>query len=332
MVALPALTTSRHSDFAKTLVYRARVFGFDHGYGMIGDMDYAIALVLGLFGLLFGSFAGATVWRLRARQLREDMTAGEAVDTAEYAQLKPLMDETLKSDRSRCLHCGHQLAWYDLVPVVSWVSLGGKCRYCKAPIGRMELLIELGMAIFFAGSYLLWPGNLQAPLEVLRLALWLIAGVGLAILFVYDYKWFLLPDRVTYPLIGVAVLGAVLHVTQVSDHFGAALSVAGAVTLLSGLYWALWRVSKGGWVGFGDVKLGLVLALLLADWRLAFVALFAANLIGCLVVLPGLISKKLSRTTRVPFGPFLILGAIVAFFAGQPILDWYLAFSMMPPL
>ena len=295
-------------------------------------MDYAVAFVLGLFGLLFGSFAGATVWRLRARQLREDMVAGEVVDAAEYEQLEPLTDETFKSDRSRCLHCGHQLAWYDLVPLVSWLSLGGRCRYCKAPIGRMEPLIELGMAAFFAGSYLLWPGDLHAPLEVLQFALWLIAGVGLGILFAYDQKWFLLPDVVTYPLMAVAAAVGTIQVVQAPNHLGALFSLAGAVTLLSGLYLVLWRVSKGAWVGYGDVKLGLVLALLLADWRLAFIALFAANLIGCLVIMPGLLSKKLSRLTRVPFGPFLILGMIVAFFAGQPVLDWYLSLTMFPPM
>lgn len=295
-------------------------------------MDYAVAFVLGLFGLLFGSFAGATVWRLRARQLREDMVAGEVVDAAEYEQLEPLTDETFKSDRSRCLHCGHQLAWYDLVPLVSWLSLGGRCRYCKAPIGRMEPLIELGMAVFFAGSYLLWPGDLHTPLEVLQFALWLIAGVGLGILFAYDQKWFLLPDVVTYPLMAVAAAVGTIQVVQAPNHLGALFSLAGAVTLLSGLYLVLWRVSKGAWVGYGDVKLGLVLALLLADWRLAFIALFAANLIGCLVIMPGLLSKKLSRLTRVPFGPFLILGMIVAFFAGQPVLDWYLSLTMFPPM
>ena len=296
-------------------------------------MDYVVAAVLVLFGLLFGSFAGATVWRLRARQLVEDSAAGDEVDPAEYARLRPLTDETLKSDRSRCLHCGHQLAWYDLLPLVSWLSLGGKCRYCKAPIGRFEPLMELAMAVFFAVSYLWWPGGSPtAPLEILQFALWLVAGVGLGILFGYDQKWFLLPDVVTYPLMVVAAAIAGIEIIQASDHWAAFFSLAGAVALLSGLYLVLWRVSKGAWVGYGDVKLGLVLALLLADWRLAFIALFAANLIGCLVVLPGLLTKKLSRLTRVPFGPFLILGALLAFFVGHVVLNWYLGLTVLPPM
>lgn len=289
-----------------------------------------IAIILGLFGLLFGSFAGATVWRLRARQLAEDKAQGEHVEEKEFLQLKPLNEGTYTSkDRSRCLHCGHQLAWYDLLPLVSWVSLRGKCRYCRKSIGWFEPLMEVAMASFFVVSYLVWPEALQGW-EVLRFALWLLIGVGLLILFAYDQKWFLLPDVVTFPLIGLASGMALIQVAQAPNHLTAVWSVAGAVAILSGLYLLLWWVSRGRWVGFGDVKLGLVLALVLGDWVLAFVALFAANLIGCLVIIPGLVSKRLERTSRVPFGPFLILGMVVAFFVGQPVIDWYTTLSFMP--
>jgi prepilin signal peptidase PulO-like enzyme (type II secretory pathway) len=285
------------------------------------------AVLLGIFGLLFGSFAGATVWRLRARQLVEDKKAGEEVDKAEYDRLVPLTKPSFAKDRSRCLHCGHALAWYDLLPLVSWLQLRGKCRYCRTPIGRFEPLMEMMVAGYFVASYLLWPVPLTGGLELVQFGLWLATGVGLAILFAYDQKWFLLPDVVTFSLVALAGVFAVIEVAQASDHLTAVWSVVGAVAILSGVYLMLWWVSKGRWVGFGDVKLGLVLALLLGDWRLAFIALFAANLIGCLVILPGLMSGVLTRTARVPFGPFLIVGALVAFFAGRAILDWYLGLS-----
>lgn len=289
-----------------------------------------IAVILGLFGLLFGSFAGATVWRLRARQLVADKAQGEPVEEKEFLRLKPLAKGTYTSkDRSRCLHCGHQLAWYDLLPLVSWLSLRGKCRYCRTPIGRFEPFMELAMASFFVGSYLFWPEALQGW-EALRFGLWLMIGVGLLILFAYDQKWFLLPDVVTFPLVGLAGIMALIQIAQAPNHLAATWSVAGAVAILSGLYLLLWTVSQGRWVGFGDVKLGLVLALMLGDWLLAFVALFAANLIGCLVIIPGLVSRRLERTSRVPFGPFLILGAIVALFLGQPVIDWYTTLSFAP--
>src|SRR3954468_7466811 len=89
-----------------------------------------ICVTLMILGLCLGSFAGATVWRLRARQLVEDKAEGEKVDGKEYKKLLPLTQTTTATDRSRCLHCGHTLAWYDLLPLVSWVSTKGRCRYC----------------------------------------------------------------------------------------------------------------------------------------------------------------------------------------------------------
>lgn len=292
---------------------------------MMGDMEHTVwAVILGVFGLLFGSFAGASVWRLRARQLVADKKAGdEEVDEAELKQLQPLTKATFRTDRSRCLHCHHELAWYDLLPLASWVSTGGKCRYCRKRIGFFEPSIELAVAAFFVVSFLLWPVPLVHSVAIIQFGLWLAAGVGLAILYAYDQKWFLLPDGVMFTVIGVAAVYAGIAVWRAPDHIAALMSLAGAVVLLSGLYLVLYAASKGRWVGFGDIKLGLALALLLGRWDLAFIALFAANLIGTVAVLPGLIRRTLSRTAHVPFGPFLILGMLVAFFAGPTIIAWY---------
>lgn len=280
-------------------------------------------VVLTIFGLCMGSFAGAQVWRLRARQLKSDKADGEKVDAKEYKHLQPLTESTLASDRSRCLHCGHTLAWYDLLPLVSWASTRGKCRYCHEKIGWFEPLMELGVALFFVGSYLLWPLELHTTLQASEFIAWLIAGVLLAILFAYDLRWFLLPNAVVFPLIAVAAILAGLRLAATFDLSDALLNLFIAVVLLSGLYLALWFASKGKWIGFGDVKLGLALALLLGDWQLAFITLFAANLIGCLIVIPGLVSGKMTRGTRVPFGPLLIAGCVIAMLLGERILSWY---------
>lgn len=296
---------------------------------MIVLMEYVIIVGLAVLGLILGSFAAATVWRLRARQLVEDKAAGEKVNAKEYARLVPLTKESTRSDRSRCLHCGHGLAWYDLLPLASWLSLGGKCRYCKQAIGSFEPLMEIGMAVLFVGSYLLWPLPLVNPLDMVQFGLWLIAAVMLVILFAYDAKWYLLPDRVMWPLIVVSAVFAAVTVF-LSPAVGPALAtLAVGIVVLSGLYLLLWMVSKGQWIGFGDVKLGLALALLLGTWQLAFLALFAANLIGCLLVLPGMMMGKISRTSRVPFGPLLIIGAVVALFLGERIIDWYMGLIVL---
>jgi len=284
---------------------------------------YTVLIVL---GLCLGSFAGATVWRLRARQLRDDKKHHEHVNEKEYDELKKLTKASLMNDRSQCLHCSYTLKWYDLIPVLSWVTLGGKCRNCRKPIGYMEPLIELGVAAYFVVSYVFWPVELASVLAIAQFVVWLAVGVCFAILFAYDKKWFLLPDEVNFTLIVLGAVSAILIVLQAPDLFAALLSLAGSVAVLCGLYLVLYQVSKGRWIGFGDVKLGLALGLLLADWRFAFLALFAANLLGCLVVLGPLLQGKLKRNTRVPFGPLLILGAIIAQLAGLFLVDQYMYF------
>jgi prepilin signal peptidase PulO-like enzyme (type II secretory pathway) len=283
-----------------------------------------IYISLAITGLALGSFAGATVWRLRARQLLQDKAEGEPVDKQEYKKLLPLTKITLATDRSRCLYCGHTLTWYDLLPLISWLSTGGKCRYCHKKIGTFEPLIELGMAIFFVGSYLLWPNPpLANTLAITQFILWLASGVLLAIAFAYDLKWFLLPNRVIFPLIGIGVVMGGLHVASAPDILSGLINVGGAALILSGLYYVLWLLSGGKWIGFGDIKLGLALALLLGDWQLAILTLFLANFIGCLIVIPGLLSGKLTRSAHVPFGPLLIVGFVLAMIYGQAILQWY---------
>lgn len=295
-------------------------------------MSVLVYVGLAVFGLVMGSFAGAQVWRLRARQLVADAADGELSkdEQKELRRLRPLRDKTFKNDRSQCLHCQHELQVIDLIPLLSWVSTGGKCRYCKKSIGHFEPVIELCTATLFVTSYLLWPWPLVDAFPFVLFGLWLLAVVLFVILFAYDTKWFLLPDVIVWPL---AAIGGVFAISQLSgtvDFAKALLSLTGAVAILAGLYaalyyYSLWR-SRGEstWVGFGDVKLGLVLALFLADWRLAFLTLFLANLIGSLIVIPGLLLKLLSRGAHIPFGPLLIAGFFISFFWGEQIIDWFL--------
>jgi prepilin signal peptidase PulO-like enzyme (type II secretory pathway) len=308
-----------------------------------------ISSILAVLGLCMGSFAGATVWRLRARELANDESEYERLKAAssittlkdddaeamkeliaqrservrELKQLRPII-KPVQQDHSQCLHCHHQLAWHDLLPLVSWLRAGGKCRYCHKTIGRFEPVMELGTAVVFVGSFVLWPVGLYSLSAGLVFGLWLIAAVMLVILFAYDFKWFLLPNVVMFPLIGVSLLIAIIHIAMSGDIIGNIASLGGAIIILSGLYWVLWKVSRGAWVGYGDIKLGLALALLLGNWQLAFVALFSANLVGCLLVLPGMAAGKITRMTRVPFGPLLITGGIIALLGGQTAIDWYM--------
>jgi prepilin signal peptidase PulO-like enzyme (type II secretory pathway) len=265
-------------------------------------MDILAMVTLGVFGLCFGSFASATVWRLHKKK-------------------------DIVNDRSECEACHHKLAWYDLIPLVSWLTLKGRCRYCKKQV-RAELpLTELLMAVLFVGSYMVWPYSLEVFGGQVLFGLWLVALVLLVILFIYDLKWLLLPDKVVFPLIGVGLLMAIVRTTMSPDVVGSLLGNLYAMVILSGLYLVLFVVSRGKWVGFGDVKLGLFLGLGLGEWQLAFLSLFLANFLGCIIVVPGMLLGKLTRTSRVPFGPFLIAGFLVTVLWGQRLIDWYLGLS-----
>ena len=286
-------------------------------------MDIALVIAGGFLGIVLGSFAGAQVWRLRARQLAYDKKAGEKVDPKEFKRLKPLLGKKAKDDRSRCLSCGHELKWYDLVPVISWLGLGGKCRYCKKPIGWSEILLEIGLGSLFVLSFVFWPGSLAEPLEIAKLIVWLVALVALAINFVYDARWLLLVPALNWLVIACGLAYAVISIIQSADVTVAIWSALGAVLILGGLYGLLWLLSRGRWVGEGDMYIGAGLGLFLGDWKLGFVALFAANLIGTIVVLPGLVTGRMGRGSQVPFGPLLIAGGIFTWFIGETVVNWY---------
>lgn len=283
-------------------------------------MSMTILVIVAALGAVMGSFISAQVWRVRARQLVEDKQAGEPVDTLEFRRLKPLL-RPLKDDRSRCLSCGHDLRWYDLLPVVSWLVTRGRCRYCRAPIGWMELGLELAMAGLFVA--VAWYGmtTFTAPLVITKVVIALTGLSYLAFLFVYDKRWFLLPDVANWPFVMLGVLFAGIHAVT-GQLPGGVLGLVAAVIILSGVYALLYIVSSGRWIGFGDVKLTLGLSLFLMDWRLAFLALFLANLLGTLLVLPGMIRGTVQRGARIPFGPLLIIGFLISWFFGARIMDW----------
>lgn len=273
-----------------------------------------------LLGLCMGSFIGAQIWRIRARQLITDKHNHEPVDSKELSRLKSLATTRQREDYSRCLSCGQRLRWYDLIPIISWLSTRGECRYCHHKIGAFEPLMEVTTTLFFVASYLLWPWPLVSGGQIILFIIWLIALSMMIALAAYDIRWQLLPDVINVPLIVVALIFIIVRIMIVGDVSLA--STFGSISILAGLYGTLYLVSKGAWIGFGDVKLGISLGLLLADWQLAFAALFFANLIGCFIVLPGLLRRNLTRESKIAFGPLLIAGMLVAWWWGSELISW----------
>lgn len=259
-------------------------------------MYLLISAYLFAVGAAMGSFAGAVAWRLEKKR-------------------------DFVRERSECEHCHHQLAWYDLIPLFSWLSLRGRCRYCHKPIGISAPLLEVGLGLAFAISLLVWPYGWSA-LAIALFVIWLVALTLLAILFVYDMRHSLLPDVLIWPLAALGViLFVILMILQGAPLSRWLLEALLALIPVSGVYWVLHRLSDGRWVGFGDVKLGLFIGLALG-WQGALLVLMLANYLGLFWVLPGLLSRKLDRSSHMPFGPFLIVATYIVFLWGQPLLAW----------
>lgn len=272
-----------------------------------------IIIWLIILGLCFGSFINAAVWRLH-EQMQE-----QGKDRPKKAYLKKL---SITRGRSMCPHCRHELAAIDLVPVLSWLVLRGKCRYCHKPIPDTPIP-EVVLPILFLGSYLCWPQHISGSVVVV-FALWLVMLVGLSILFIYDLKWLILPDKIVYPLGVVALLMSLFDYAANQTSLGRyIINDVLAILVGGGIFYVLFQVSRGRWIGGGDVKLGWVLGLFLGTPSRALLLIFVAAVAGSLVSIPLLVFRHLKRTSVIPFGPFLIVGAVVVQLFGTAILSWY---------
>jgi prepilin signal peptidase PulO-like enzyme (type II secretory pathway) len=223
--------------------------------------------------------------------------------------------------RSECTNCHHPLAAKDLVPVVSWLTLGGKCRYCHKPI-KDSPLVELSVPLLFIGSYVWWPWALQGG-GLVRFIFWLAFLVSFVILAIYDLRWKLLPDKVVYPLVGLAIVQTLLLIIFYSAGISVLWGALVGALIISGGFYVLFQVSAGRWIGGGDVKLGMVLGILCGGAWQAVLLLFIASLAGTIVTTPLLLNKKLKAKATIPFGPFLLFAAIVVELFGAAIIRWY---------
>lgn len=256
-------------------------------------------IALTVLGLCFGSFVNALVWRLH--------TGRDWV-----------------KERSQCPKCHHQLASKDLIPLVSWLALGGRCRYCHKPISKQYPLVELAMAVVFVLSYVFWPADLAGGEARLQLATWLAASVGLMALLVYDSRWQLLPSRILYPTLAIAAAGRLADILIYKpDIMGALVDWALALAVGAGVFWLIFHISKGQWIGYGDVRLGLVIGTLVIGPVEAAATIFLASLIGSLVMIPMLLSGHKQMTDRLAFGPFLIVATWLVVMAGDRLAGWF---------
>ena len=272
-----------------------------------------IIAALAILGVILGSFLNASVWRLHEQaELRGKK--GKVVE-------KRLRELSISKGRSMCPHCEHTLAAKDLVPVLSWLWLKGKCRYCHKPISWQYPLVELITGALFAVSYLVWPIAFQG-VWLMQFVFWLVCLVGFVALAVYDLHWYELPDKIVFPLIVVA-LADVIASSLWEKSFSVLWQSCAAALLIFGLFWVLYQASRGAWIGGGDVKLVIVLGLLVGTPLRACLVIFFASLIGTIISLPMLAKGRQGLMARIPFGPYLLLATMVVVLYGTSIVSWY---------
>jgi leader peptidase (prepilin peptidase)/N-methyltransferase len=251
----------------------------------------AIVVVIGLFGLIIGSFLNVVIWRV---------PRGESV----------------AHPGSHCPSCDQSIRPRDNVPVVSWLLLRGKCRHCGAAISVRYPLVELATGALFVAFAIRFGLHADLP------AYLYLASVGIALAMI-DLDVQRLPDVLTLPSypVGIALLGIAAAVDHDAHAFVTALL---GMAALFGFYAAVWFVYPAG-MGLGDVKLAGVLGLYLGwlGWGPVVVGAFAAFAVGAIVSIGIVVFAEAGRKTRIPFGPFMLIGVLIGIFAGHPLAHAY---------
>ncbi len=254
-------------------------------------MSNASALVFaGILGLAAGSFLNVCIYRLPRR-------------------------ESLVHPASRCPRCGRALNWFDNIPVVSWLVLGGRCRQCDAPISPQYPVIEIVTAILAVLIVAITPpGSLLASRLVLAAAL--------IVLFVIDLEHQILPNSITLPGIAVGFFFSLGTPQGPIDSLLGILLGGGVLYVIAVGYYML-RGEEG--MGMGDVKMLAMIGAFLG-WRAVLLTLVLSSFAGAVVGVALVASSRGGMRYALPFGTFLAMGAVVSMLAGDAIISWYLGF------
>lgn len=222
-----------------------------------------------------------------------------------------------------CVHCKHELAVKDLIPVFSWIALKGKCRYCSKQIPSLYPIVEISTAILFIVSYIFWPNDLADGGNIVFFIAWLASVVGLNALFLYDLKYLILPNKIVFPVFVIGLIGIIAQSILQSDLESIKTAIYG-VLIGGGIFYLLFQLSSGKWIGGGDVKLGFALGLIVGGPSNALLLLFIASSLGSIYSIPQILKKNIKVQTKIAFGPFLITAAVIVQLFGQKMIDWYI--------
>jgi len=268
-----------------------------------------------LTGLATGSFLNSIIYRLHT-------------------------GKSFLTGRSYCPKCKHILGWQDLIPLLSFLILKGKCRYCQEKISYQYPIVEFftGASFVFSAYFILSNPEIF-PCKLLHcyiatLFYWFFIS-ALIIIFVYDLKHFIIPDKIIYPAIGMAFLCRLFEVLEFGNWdlfgiwgfgFGIWKSMEYSLSAAIGaaaFFLMIVLISRGKWMGWGDPKLAFFMGLLLGFPNI-LIALFLAFFIGAIIGIGLIISGKKTLKSEVPFGPFLVIGTFIALFWGHSLINWYL--------
>ena len=251
-----------------------------------------VALVLGsVLGLAVGSFLNVVIYRVPNGM-------------------------SLAKPASHCTSCGYSLHWYDNIPVLSWLILGGRCRKCKKPISLRYTIVELANAVLWLLSALIYLKTSPVYAAVSALACSILICI-----FYIDLEHMLIYNRFTLMIAACGII-AMFHdgYTKPADHIIGALVGGGVFAVL---YFGAILLLKREALGFGDVKLAAAAGLLLG-WQKLLLAVLIGSVVGSIVLVIFNRVKNQDKDTEYPFGPFIVGGMLIAMLAGDPIIRWYL--------
>ena len=266
-------------------------------------------------GLLVGSFLNVVILRLpRKLEWQWKRDAREVLEEPELYDPPP---PGIVVERSHCPHCGHQLSWYENIPLLSWLALGGKCRSCKAPISFQYPLVELLTSLLFVAC--VWKfGFGWKGFGAMLLSGFLVALSGI------DLRTRLLPDQLTLPLMWLGLVASLdnLFIPAKPALLGA---IAGYVSLWS-VWWLFKQLTGKEGMGHGDFKLLAALGAWVGLKGILPIILLS-SVVGAVIGSAWLAYKGRDRATPIPFGPYLAIAGWIVFFWGEQMLGAYMRFA-----
>ena len=243
-----------------------------------------------LFGITIGSFLNVCIIRLPLKQ-------------------------TIVTDRSHCMKCGYQLKWYDLVPLVSWLMLKGRCRSCKEPISKQYPIIEAVNGIMWVVIVLI-RGMDGDFIHFVTTVCYMALFSALLVLSVIDFRTYEIPLGCNVFILAVGLI----HLAM--DHTNWSLYAIGLIAV-SLFFYIIYVASKGRGIGGGDVKLMAACGLLLG-WKLIVAALIIGCILGSVI---HILRMKISKEDHVlAMGPYLSMGVMIAALWGDKLIGWYMGF------